>query len=128
MKKLIRVLIVEDSENDKELILIELRRHGYIPVYENVQTADSFKQTLENNHWDIILCDYSMPNFDGISALSIRNSNWGKIPFILLSDTISKDTVTKAINMGANHHLQKKNMRMLQSLIENLLSETGTKQ
>ncbi|HLF86420.1 MAG TPA: hypothetical protein VI584_05005, partial [Nitrospiria bacterium] len=64
----LRVLIVEDSEDDKELVLRELRRGGYDPVYERVDTSEAMGMALDQQTWDIIISDYSMPNFNAPSA------------------------------------------------------------
>ncbi|MEK7280674.1 MAG: two-component system response regulator, partial [Nitrospirota bacterium] len=67
----LRVLIVEDSEDDKELVLRELRRGGYDPVFERVDTAEAMGMALNQQTWDIIISDYSMPNFNARAALEV---------------------------------------------------------
>jgi CheY-like chemotaxis protein len=59
----LRVLIIEDSEEDALLIIGELKKGGYNPVYERVETAAAMKKALKEKQWDIILCDYSLPKF-----------------------------------------------------------------
>ena len=58
----LRVLMVEDSEDDALLIIRELKKGGYNPVYERMETAAAMKKALQEKQWDIILCDYKMPN------------------------------------------------------------------
>ena len=65
----LRVLIIEDSERDTKLLLRELRKGGYEPDYERVETAEAMKAALEQKIWDIVISDYSMPQFDAIKAL-----------------------------------------------------------
>jgi CheY-like chemotaxis protein len=60
----LRVLIIEDSEDDAFLVLRALKKGGYNPVYERVETAATMKKALREKQWDIILCDYSLPKFN----------------------------------------------------------------
>lgn len=69
--KSLLVLLVEDSEDDALLIIRELKKGGYHPVYERVETASAMKKALNEKQWDIILCDYNMPNFSAPSAIAI---------------------------------------------------------
>ncbi|MFZ1982402.1 MAG: response regulator [Smithella sp.] len=63
----LRILIVEDSENDALLIIRDLKKGGYNPVYERVDTAAAMKKALQKKQWHIILCDYTMPKFNAPS-------------------------------------------------------------
>src|SRR5438876_694495 len=67
----LRVLIVEDSEDDTSLLVRELRRGGYEPTFERVDTPAGMTAALGKNQWDVVICDYSMPHFSGIDALSL---------------------------------------------------------
>jgi CheY-like chemotaxis protein len=68
--KSLHVLMAEDSEDDVLLIIRDLKKGGYDPVYERVETAASMKKALKKKQWDIILCDYTMPKFNALSALA----------------------------------------------------------
>src|SRR5450759_5878616 len=65
------VLIVEDSEDDVLLIIRELKKGGYNPVYDRVETATAMKKALKEKQWDIILCDYKLPKFNATSAIAV---------------------------------------------------------
>ena len=65
----LRVLIVEDSEADAELLLRELRRGGYAPEFERVETPEGLDAALTRQPWDLIVSDYAMPHFNGLQAL-----------------------------------------------------------
>jgi hypothetical protein len=69
----LRVLIVEDSVDDELLLIRELRKGGYNPLYERVETAAAMKKALKEKQWDIILCDYKMPEFNAPSAIAVCN-------------------------------------------------------
>ena len=77
MRTPLRVLIVEDSEDDMALLVRELRRGGYDPTFELVDTPAGMTAALGKNQWDLIICDYSMPHFSGIDALSLLRT---KVP------------------------------------------------
>src|SRR5262249_18648270 len=102
MKKL-RVLLVEDSEDDAFLITRELRSGGFDAEIEQVRTRKMFTEALESSkEWDIILSDYSLPHYDGLRALTdARASEKGKkIPFIILSGSITEDTAVATMRAG----------------------------
>ena len=72
--RVLRVLMVEDSEDDALLEIRELKKGGYNPVYERVETAAAMKKTLKEKQWDIILCDYRLPKFNAPSAIAIERA------------------------------------------------------
>lgn len=102
----VRVLIVEDSEDDTELLVRHLRKGGFKPKYRRVQSADSLRKALSKRKWDIVLSDHSMPGFDSLDALDIVNSLTTDLPFLLVSGladekiatTISQNRGCSAIN------------------------------
>ncbi len=122
-KKIVRVLLVDDSEDDRELILMNLRRGGYNPEHLGVDTEKSFNEALDNHEWDLILCDYSMPGFDGITALNILNKKNLDIPFILVSGAIGEELAVKAMKAGAHDYLMKDNLQRLVPAIEREINE-----
>jgi len=122
-KNNIRLLLVDDSADDRELILMNLRKGGYEPDYLCVDTEREFTDALENRKWDLILCDYSMPGFDGLSALEILNRYDRDIPFILISGAIGEELAVKAMKAGAHDYLMKDNLKRLVPAIERELNE-----
>ncbi len=90
MSKPLRVLIVDESEEDAGLAIRELRRGGYDPSYERCDTQGAFKAALEWKTWDIIIADYELPRFNGLIALGIARETGLDIPFILVSGTIGE--------------------------------------
>lgn len=113
IQKKLNVLIVEDDINDMELILLELKRGGFIPEYKQIQTAEEFKKEILNQMWDLVLCDYSMPDFDGLTALKILRELDNDIPFFLISGEIADATAVQAMKEGANDYLMKNNLHRL---------------
>ncbi len=119
----LRVLIVEDSEDDKELALRELRRGGYDPVYERVDTSEAMGMALDQQTWDIIISDYTMPNFNARAALEVLKDRKLDIPFIIVSGTIGEETAVAAMKAGANDYLMKGNLARLVPAIERELRD-----
>ena len=127
MGKPLRVLIVEDSENDAELLLRELRRGGYEPTHERVDTAEAMNTSLDRQAWDIAFGDYSMPHFNGVAALKLLRGRGLDIPFIFVSGTIGEDTAVEAMRNGANDYIMKGNLKRLIPAVERELREAETR-
>ena len=97
MKQPLRVLIVDDSENDAELTVNEVTRGGYAVTSERVQTAETMKEALEHDTWDLVLSDYTMPAFSGPAALAVLQASGRDVPFIIISGTIGEETAVSAL-------------------------------
>ncbi len=122
----LRALIVEDSENDTLLLVHELRRGGYEPAYERVETLEGMKAALDKQHWDIVLSDYTMPLFRGTDALLLLRERDSDTPFIYISGTIGEDMAVAAMKAGANDYVLKGNLKRLVPAIRRELREAET--
>jgi len=127
MSKSLHVLIAEDSADDAELILRELRRGGFDPIHERVDTARGMEEALRAQQWEAIISDYSMPGFNGIEALHLARERDRDLPFILVSGTIGEDTAVAAMKAGAHDYLMKNNLARLGPAIERELNEATTR-
>ena len=123
----LRVLIVEDSEDDALLIIRELKKGGYNSVYERVETAAAMKKALQEKQWDIILCDYSLPKFNAISALTLLKETNIDIPLIIVSGTIGEETAVECMRLGAQDYIMKNNLPRLCPAIARELKEAETR-
>ncbi|MCP3677680.1 MAG: response regulator, partial [Deltaproteobacteria bacterium] len=123
MGNLLKVLIVEDSSDDKELMLRELRRANYVLEYERVETPDGMKKALDERAWDIVLSDYSLPCFSAPAALTILKENGIDIPFIIISGAIGEETAVESMRAGAHDFVIKGKLTRLVSVIERELRE-----
>ncbi|MBI3994958.1 MAG: EAL domain-containing protein [Nitrospirae bacterium] len=119
----LRVLIVEDSEDDTAFLLRELRRGGYEPAYERVQTLEAMKAAMDRKPWDIIVSDYMMPQFSGLDALKLVREKGLDLPFIIVSATIGEDVAIAAMKTGAHDCIMKYNLKRLSPAVERELRE-----
>jgi len=119
----LRVLMVEDSESDEQLIIRELKKGGYEPEYERVETAAEMKKALKDKQWDIILCDYKMPNFSGAQAITLLKGTNIDIPLIIVSGAIGEETAIECMHKGAHDYIMKTNLSRLCSAITRELEE-----
>src|ERR1700722_3428104 len=119
----LRVLIIEDSEDDAALLLCELLRGGYDVIHERVDTANAMTSALGHQKWDLVISDHSMPHFSGIDALQILRSKGSEVPFIFVSGTIGEETAVAALKDGAQDYLMKTNLKRLVPAIQRELRE-----
>ncbi|MBE9167964.1 EAL domain-containing protein [Pleurocapsales cyanobacterium LEGE 06147] len=129
MNKLLRVLIVEDSEDDAELLAIELERGGYQPIYQRVDTRVDMQTALRDKKpWDVVLADYSMPQFSAIAALNLLKEQDLDLPFIIVSGKIGEDTAVAAMKAGAHDYIVKGKLARLVPAVERELREAVIRQ
>src|SRR5215210_848343 len=120
----LRVLLVEDSENDALLLLRQLRRGGYEPLSMRVDTAGEMEAALEGQIWDLVISDHSMPAFSSLGALDLlRGKGFVDLPFIIVSGRIGEDAAVSAMKAGAHDYIMKDNLARLNSAIERELRE-----
>src|SRR6266850_663303 len=117
------VLIVEDSEDDARLLVRELTRGGYELTQEQVYTATAMQAALDRQVWDLVIGDFSMPNFSGLEALSLVRERGLDVPYICLSGTISEELAVAAMKAGANDWVTKGQLKRLLPAIERELRE-----
>ena len=113
MSTTLRALVIEDSEDDTRLMVRELERGGYNPVFERVETAEAMTAALAKQTWDVVLADYNMPHFSAPEALKLLQKRGLDIPFIIVSGSIGEDTAVAAMKAGAHDYLMKDNLKRL---------------
>ena len=127
MGKTIRLLIVEDVEDDALLVVREIRTGGFEPVFKRVDSEKDLAEALKAETWDIIISDYAMPGFTGIDALRIAKKHDPDIPFILNSGAMGEDVAVRAMKEGAGDYLMKDNLKRLIPAIERELQDAETR-
>ncbi|HVU53031.1 MAG TPA: response regulator [Polyangia bacterium] len=109
----VRVLLVEDSPDDEELVLDEIRRGGYDVVHERVESAEGMRAALALAPWDIVLSDFAMPAFSGRAALELLRGEGLDTPFIIVSGTVGEEIAVAAMRTGANDYVLKHSLARL---------------
>ncbi len=123
----LRVLIVEDSADDAALVLRELRKSGYAPASERVETAAAMRAALKDKPWDIILSDYVIPGFGGMEALKIAQESGLDLPFVLVSGKVDEQTLVEAMKAGASDFLIKGHLGRLGSVVKHELADAAAR-
>jgi two-component system cell cycle sensor histidine kinase/response regulator CckA len=119
----LRLLLVEDSQPDAELLLHELQAGGYDVTIERVETADTLRTALDTKSWDLVMSDYSLPSFSASEALAIVQETHAELPFIIVSGTVGEDTAVTALKAGAADFLVKGRLSRLLPAVERELKE-----
>ncbi len=123
MNRPLRVLIVEDNEDDLQFLLRELRRGGFEATFERVETAEGMRSALEGREWDLVVSDYSMPQFSAPAALELLRATGIDVPFIIVSGTIGEEIAVAALKAGAHDFLSKSHLARLLPAVERELRE-----
>jgi PAS domain S-box-containing protein len=123
----LRVLIVEDSKFDTLFIIRELTKSGYNCFYERVETASSMRKAIQEKQWDIILCDYIMPDFNAPSAIALLKEVNIDIPIIVVSGAIGEETAVECMRSGAHDYIMKTNLSRLCPAIARELEEADSR-
>ncbi|MBT6834441.1 MAG: response regulator [Bacteroidetes bacterium] len=127
MEKNLRILIVEDSEYDVRIIVEILKHNQYQVEYINVFSAEKMHEVCKNDHFNLIISDYTMPDFDGIQALGIAKSYFPDVPFVIVSGTIGEETAVNAMKSGASDYIMKDNLKKLVPAVKNIMEKVRIK-
>ena len=119
----IKMLLVEDAEDDALLLVRAVRKGGYDPEYLRVDSAEKLIAALETDTWDIVITDYSLPGFSGMTALEILNNQDRYTPAIMVSGKMGEETAVEAMQAGANDYIIKGNLARLVPAIERELRD-----
>ena len=128
MSKLLRVLIVEDSEDDALLLVRKLESAGYTLTYERVDTPEAMAAALDQQTWDVVISDYVLPCFRAPDALKMVAERGLDLPFIIVSGAIGEDIAVAAMKAGAHDYVMKGNLARLLPAIERELREAKERQ
>jgi signal transduction histidine kinase len=127
MTKLLRVLLVEDSDDDAQLLVLELRRNRYDVVFERVETRAAMQEALARRRWDIIFCDYSMPQFNALEALATLQESKLDVPLVVVSGTVQEENAVAVLKAGAQDFLVKGRLTRLIPAIEREMQDVQTR-
>jgi signal transduction histidine kinase len=125
VSKPLRLLLIEDSDDDAALITHELKRGGYDPACSRVQTQVAFKAALSSSEWDVIISDHALPGYSGLTALDDLHATGKDIPFILVSGTVGEAGAVTAMKAGAQDYVLKGDLTRLPVAVEREVRETA---
>ncbi|MBE9105706.1 EAL domain-containing protein [Nostoc cf. edaphicum LEGE 07299] len=124
MSEPLNVLMVEDSEIDAMLVIRELRRGGFNPIWQRVETVEELHTALNSRTWDVIISDYRLPGFNAPMALEVAKQSQKDIPFILVSGTIGEVSAVEMMKAGAHDYVMKDNLSRLPVAVRRELRDT----
>ena len=119
----IRLLFIEDSENDVLLLLHHFRNAGYAPTFRRVASSAEMREALERQRWDLILCDHNLPGFSAQGALRLTRELALDLPFIIVSGVMQEDEAIAAMRAGAHDYLSKNKLERLIPAVERELRD-----
>lgn len=124
----LRALILEDFIDDAELVAKHIRKNGINIEWDRVHTAADMRTALETKTYDVILADYTMPQFTALDGLQILQKSGLNLPFIIVSGSIGEEIAVEALKAGANDYIMKNNLSRLCPAIEREIRETDIRQ
>ena len=119
----LRVLLLEDNPHDAELIEAFLQADGYACSFTRVQTKSEFTTALSRGQFDVILADYQLPAFDGLSAFKMALATHPEVPFIFVSGTLGEEVAIEALKTGATDYVLKAGLSRLVPSVSRALGE-----
>lgn len=125
-KQVIRILLIEDEGGDELLIKRRLEKDGYTPIILRVDTESATHVALASrDKWDLVICDYLLPSFSALRALSMVREIAGDIPFIVLSGYEDEETALSMLKAGANDYVYKSQLGLLHVAIKREIKQAG---
>ena len=123
----LRVLNIEDSEEDALLLVRELKLGGYDPEVKRVCTPEDMRAALNGGRWDVVISDHVMPRFSGLDALQLLKDIGIDLPFIIVSGKIGEDVAVQAMKAGAHDYILKNSLARLVPAIQRELGDAETR-
>lgn len=119
----LRVLIIDDSDDDAQMVLRSIHKGGFAETHRRVDTPEAMQQALDQEPWDLVLCDYVMPRFSAPQALAVFQQYHIDIPFIVVSGAVGEETAVEVMKAGAHDYVLKQNLTRLVPAIKRELRE-----
>src|SRR5438132_7444779 len=123
----LRVLLVEDSAADAELMLRALKASGFDPVHERVETAAALRAAFEGITWDVVLSDYYLPELEAPAALALVRERAPDMPFLVVSGSMGEDSAVAAMKAGATDYIMKDRLQRLAPAVARAVADAGVR-
>ncbi|MBS1785933.1 MAG: response regulator [Acidobacteria bacterium] len=127
-KDRLRILLVEDSEDDALLLRRELEKGGFAPEISRVETMDTYRAALAEGGWDAVIGDYVLPSFSGQDALKILRSQDPDLPFLIVSGVVGEEVAVETMKAGANDYVLKHNLTRLAPAVRRELKDRQSRE
>ncbi len=124
VRKVLQILIIDDSEDDALLIMRALRKGGLKPQYKQVEGEEALRSALNSHSWDVVISDHNMPGITSQDTIKIIKGIHPDLPVIVVSGTIEERVGIQAMKIGAQDYIMKDNLARLVPVIERELKET----
>lgn len=121
----LRFVLLEDNVNDAELIQLELARNDVAVEWRHVMSETDFRDALRTTPPDMVLADYTLPGFDGLTALRILLEHWPDVPFIFVSGSLGEERAIEALKSGATDYVLKDRLQRLPAVVRRALAEAS---
>jgi DNA-binding NtrC family response regulator len=128
MEKHLKILLIEDNDNDAALLQHHLEREGFVVIPDRIDNGQDMQKRLKNHLYDLIICDFRLPKFSGEHALEIFKSSGLDIPFILVSGTIGEEVAVGMMKAGAYDYIMKDQLRKIVPAVTRELCEASLRQ
>ena len=125
--KVLRILLVEDNDDDAALVERTIRKSGWRIEFRRVETAASFQAAINEHPWDVVLSDFHLPSFDAFGALRLAQAAKSDAPFIIVSGTVGEDSAVAAMKAGAHDYVMKSNLTRLVPAVEREIQEAANR-
>jgi signal transduction histidine kinase len=123
VKSPLHILYLEDEQNDVELVQAKLEEEGFVCDITTVETRADFIAAIEKNSFDIILADYKLPSFDGLSALAISHEKYSLVPFVFVSGSMGEELAIESLKSGATDYVLKHHLSRVGPAVKRALKE-----
>lgn len=123
---LLRILLLDDSEDDAERLLAAVRHGGFDPTFKRVSSPEALRAEIEGNSWDLVMVDHSLPGFNAVDAAEVVRSLAPTLPLVALADSIEEESAVAVMNAGATDYILRRNLARLVPIIRRELRDTET--
>ncbi|HKY33545.1 MAG TPA: response regulator [Candidatus Polarisedimenticolia bacterium] len=123
MKRTFSLLVVEDSEDDAALLIYQLQRDGFDPIWRRVESPEEMARALEEREWDLVVSDHGMPRFSAPAAMAMLRKRYLETPFIIVSGTMGEEAAVEAMRSGAQDYILKGKLGKLSVAVSRELRE-----
>ena len=127
MNRSLRVLLVEDSEDDAALLIRDLERGGYDPTVQRVETPEAMNAALDAHDWDIVLADYVLPRFSAVAALVLLRKRGANLPLIIVTGSVGEGIAIAVTKAGARDYVMKGDTDRLGAAIDRVLADAAAR-